>query len=50
MNFFPYLLPSPLVHLDPIVKVIRMWMFEVKGASEQQAVLILVFWMKTTYS
>lgn len=43
MKSFPYLLPRPLAYLDPIVKVIRMWMFEVKGASEQQAVLVLAF-------
>lgn len=43
MKSFPYLLLSPLAHLDPIVKVIRTWMFEVKGASEQQAALNLAF-------
>lgn len=43
MKSFLCLLLSPLAHLDPIVKVIRTWMFEVKGASEQQATPVLVF-------
>ena len=33
MKSFPYPLPSPLAHLDPTMKIIRTWTFEVKGAS-----------------
>lgn len=43
MKSFPYPLPSPPTHLGATCNVIKAWMYDVKGASEQQADSILAF-------